>query len=105
MYIDLMVFIVLTLSVVILFRRFDSFIYFMGITEIFLRILTFIKKNINLPDVCNLIDKYLPENVFDILDKYVNNGAANNLLKWVFVVIMIVFLCFVTKLLLSKKKI
>lgn len=104
MYIDLMVFLVLILSVVVLFRRFDSFIYFMGIMEIFLRILTFIKKNINLPDVSNLIDTYLPENVFDIFDKYVN-GTANILLKWLFVIIMMVFLVFITKLLLSKKKI
>ena len=42
MYIDLIVLIVLILLVIMFFRQFSSFVYFIAITDIFLRILTYI---------------------------------------------------------------
>ena len=104
MYIDLVVFIVLILVVVMFFKRFDSFVYFMAIIDIFLRILAFIKNNIGLPDVRALIDKYLPESVIAIINKY-TTGLVNTLLQWAFVVIMAIFLSYVIKIFVKKKKI
>lgn len=105
MYIDLVVLIVLILVVVMFFKRFDSFVYFMAIIDIFLRILAFIKNNIGLPDVSALIGKYLPESVFGIIDKYCGYHLINIILKWAFVIIMIIFLSYITKLFIKKKKI
>lgn len=104
MYIDLVVLIVLLLIVIMFFKRFDSFVYFMAIVEIFLRILAFIKNNIGLKDVSALIGKYFPENIFSIINKYCN-GLINTLLKWAFVIIMMVFLSYVIKIFIKKKKI
>ncbi len=104
MYIDLIILILLILIIVMFFKRFDSFVYALAIIEISLRILTFIKDNIPLPDVSALIGKYLPENIFSIINKY-SRGAVNSILKWAFVIIMIIFLSYIIKIFIKKKKI
>lgn len=104
MYIDLVVLIILILVVVMFFKRFSSFVFFMAIIDIFLRILTFIKNNIGLADVSALIGKYLPESIFHIIDKY-TSGIVTLILEWAFVIIMIIFLSYIIKIFLKKKKI
>ena len=71
MYIDLLVIIIGLIVVLMLFKRFSSFVFFMAIIDIFLRILAFIKHNIGLDDVASIIGKYLPESIFDIIDKFI----------------------------------
>lgn len=104
MYIDLIVLILIILAVIMFFKRFDSFVYAVAIVDIFLRILSFIKNNIGLKDVSNLISKYLPDNIFTIINKY-SSGLINTILKWAFVVIMTIFLSYVIKIFIKKKKI
>lgn len=104
MYIDLIILIILLIIIVMFFQRFDSFILFMGILEIFLRILAFIKNNIGLKDISQVIGKYLPESFFGLIDKY-TNGIVQTILNWIFVGIMIIFLYYVTKIFIKKKKI
>lgn len=104
MYIDLVIFIILILVVVMFFKRFSSFVFFMAIIDIALRILTFIRENIGLKDVSNLIAKYFPSSVFGIIDKY-TSGLPNTVLKWCFVFIMICFLSYIIKIFIHKKKI
>jgi len=106
MYIDLIVLIVLIAVVIMFFKRFSSFVFFMAIVDIFLRILTFVKNNIGLPDVAALIGKYLPESVFDIINKYTGTiPLLNIILKWAFVFIMVIFLSYIVKIFIHKKKI
>ncbi len=104
MYIDLIVLAVLLLLIVMFFKRFSSFVFFMAIVDITLRILAFVKHNIGVKDVEALIDKYLPESIFDIIDKYTTD-LPNLILKWAFVVIMTFFLGYIIKIFLKKKKI
>ena len=104
MYIDLIVFIVLIVLVIMFYKRFSSFVLFMGIFDITLRILTFIKDNIGLKDISALIGKYIPSSVFSIIDKY-SEGSISILLKWAFVVIMCIFLSYIIKIFIKKKKI
>ncbi len=106
MYIDLIVLVVGLILVIMFFRRFSSFVFFMAIVEIFLRILTFIKKNISLKDVSNIIDKYIPESIFSIIDNYTSQiPTLCIILKWCFVIIMAIFLGYIVKIFISKKKI
>lgn len=106
MYIDLIVLIVLIAIVIMFFKRFSSFVFFMAIVDIFLRILTFVKNNIGLPDVAALIGKYLPESIFDIINKYTGTiPLLNIILKWAFVLIMVIFLSYIIKIFIHKKKI
>ncbi len=104
MYIDAVILIVLILVVVMFFKRFSSFVFFMAIVDLTLRILTFIKNNIGLPDVSALIGKYIPTSIFGIIDKY-TNSLPNTILKWAFVIIMIIFLSYIIKIFIHKKKI
>ena len=106
MYIDLVALIIGVILVIMFFKRFSSFVFFVAIVDISLRILAFIKNNIGLGDVSKLIGKYLPESVFDIIDRYA--GSIPSLcivLKWVFVGIMGVFLFYIIKIFIKKKKI
>ena len=104
MYIDLVVLVVLILIVIMYFRRFSSFVYFVAIVDIFLRILTFIKNNIGLPDLAAVIDKYLPESVLAIVGNY-TDGIIYTMIAWAFIVIMSIFLFYNTKFFIKKKKI
>lgn len=105
MYIDLIVLVVLIFIVVMFFKRFSSFVFFMAIVDIFLRILTFVKNNIGLPDVAALINKYIPESIIAIIDKYTSAiPILNGILRWAFVIIMIIFLSYIVKIFINKKK-
>lgn len=104
MYIDLVVLIILILVVVMFFKRFSSFVFLMAIMDIFLRIMTYIKYNIGLKDVSYIIGKYFPESIFDIIHKY-TNGLVSAILEWCFVGIMVIFLFYITKIFIHKKKI
>ena len=90
--------------VVMFFKRFSSFVFLMAIIDIGLRILTFIKNNIGLSDVSALIGKYVPENIFSIINRY-SSGVFNTILKWAFVIIMMFFLSYIIKIFIKKKKI
>ena len=106
MYIDLIILIILLILVLMFFKRFSSFVFFMAIVDIFLRILAFIKNNIGLDDVAHVIGKYLPESVFEIINKYTGSiPILCTILKWAFVVIMCFFLSYIIKIFIKKKKI
>ena len=103
MYWDLIVLVILLLLVIYFFRRFDSFVYFIAIFDIFLRILTFIKYNIGLSDVAALIQKYIPESIISIINKYLT-GLPATIVIWGYVVVMIIFEFYIIKYFWKKKK-
>jgi len=106
MYIDLIVLLILLLVVIMFFKRFSSFVFFVAIVDIFLRILAFIKNNIGLKDVAAIIGKYLPESVIAIIEKYTYSiPLLCIILKWCFVIIMAIFLGYIVKIFIHKKKI
>ena len=106
MYVDLFIFIILLIVVIMFFQRFSSFVFFMAIVDIFLRIFAFIKNNIGLKDISHIIGKYLPESIFDIINKYTSSiPVLNTILKWCFVLIMTIFLGYIIKIFWKKKKI
>ena len=106
MYIDLIILIILMIVVIMFFKRFSSFVFLLAIIELFLRILTFIKDNIKLKDVSAIIGKYFPETIFDIINKYtLQIPLLNTILKWTFVGLMTIFLTYIIKIFIKKKKI
>ena len=106
MYVDLIILLILLIVVVMFFKRFSSFVFFIAIIEITLRILTFVKDNIGLKDISHIMDKYIPENFFAIIDKYTDSiPTVCIILKWIFVGIMTMFLIYIIKIFIKKKKI
>ena len=106
MYIDLVVLLILLILVIMFFRRFSSFVFFMAIVDIFLRLLTFIKNNCGVRAIYDLINRYFPENMFIIINKYTGNiTILNIILKWAFFIIMCFFFSYIVRIFLKKKKI
>mgnify|MGYP006995766914 CR=1 FL=1 len=102
MYIDLAIILILLIVVVIFFRKFSSFVYAFAIIDIFLRIMTFIKNN-TVPELKSLIDKYLPESIGQIIDKY-SSGLLYTLLMWAYVIIFAIFLSYIISYFIRKRK-
>ena len=103
MYIDLIVLIVLLIVVIFVFKRFSSFVYSLAIIDIFLRIVTFIRDNVPIPELKALLVKYFPESVPFILDRY-TNGIIFAILMWIYVFFYICFLVYITKYFIKKRK-
>ena len=103
MYIDIIILVIIILGIVMYFRNFSSFVFIVAITDILLRILSFLKQNIGLNDFKAFLNKYFPDSIFGIIDKY-TKGDINVILKWLFVIIMMFFLYYIIKTWLKKKK-
>lgn len=78
---DLVILVILVIIILIWFKNFNSFVYFLGITEIFFRIMHFIANNIGIKEVSNVINKYIPLSLFSLLAKY-SNGLLYTILSW-----------------------
>lgn len=102
MYIDVIVLLILLGIVIFLFRKFSSFVYAVAIIDIFLRILTFIRDN-SVPELYNLINKYFPESIPSIIGRY-SSGIFYTILMWIYVGIFTVFLVYITKYFIKKRK-
>lgn len=106
MYIDLIVLIVAIIIVIMFFKRFSSFVFFIAIVDIFLRIMKFIKYNIGLKDIAYILGKYFPESVIGIIERYTGSiPILCIILKWCFIGIMAIFLGYIIKIFIHKKKI
>lgn len=99
---DLVILLVLLAIVIFFFKRFSSFVYFIAIVDIFLRILTFVKNNCNVPELYALINKYIPESIPAIIDKY-TNGIVCTVILWIYVIIFCIFLFYTTRIFFKKK--
>lgn len=99
---DLVIFLVLLALIVFIFKSFSSFIYFVAMSDIFLRILTFIKNNCNVPELYALINKYIPESVPAIIDKY-TNGVIYTVIMWIYVIIFCIFLFYTVRIFIKKR--
>lgn len=99
---ELIVVLVILALIVIFFRDCKSVIYGLGIIEIFLRIMAFIKNNIGIKPISDIIGKYLPNSILDIFAKY-STGLFYQILMWGFVLCMIWFLIYLIKYLIGRK--
>ena len=103
MYIDLVVFFVLLALVFIFFKKFDCYVYFIAIFDMILRILTFIRFNIGLPDVAALIGKYIPENIPAIVGRYLT-GTLYTIVVWIYVIFMMIFVFYTARIFWKKRR-
>ncbi len=102
MYVDVIIVLILLAIVIFLFRKFSSFVYAVAIIDIFLRILTFIRDN-SVPELKSLIGKYFPESIAAIIGNY-SDGIFYTILMWAYVIIFAIFLGYITKYFIKKRK-
>lgn len=100
---EVIILITLLALTIIIFRKFSSFVYGVAIIDILLRILDFIKYNINIKEVTLFIDKYFPSSVLSVINKY-SSGTINDILAWAYVIIMSIFLFYTIRTFIKKKK-
>ena len=99
---DAMIFIVLLVIVICFFRRLSNTVFFVAIFDIFLRILTFIKYN-TFQELKVFIGKYFPEDIPNIISKYAK-GDLYTILVWAYVIVMAIFLFYVVRIFIKRKK-
>lgn len=84
------------------FKNLKSLVYGIAIIEIFLRIMSFVKSNIGIPKISEIISKYLPNSIPDIISKY-SSGLIYTILIWAFVICMSWFLVYIVIYLFKRK--
>ena len=99
---DAIIFLILLIVVIFFFKRFSNTVFFVAIFDIFLRILTFLRDN-TFYEVKKFIGAYFPENIPEIIGKY-TEGIFYDILVWVYVILMMIFLYYVTKIFIKRKK-
>lgn len=99
---DLLILVLLMVIVILILRRVDSFIYFLGIFDILLRLLTFIKLQITNTEVYNFLNQYVPASIPAIINKY-STGLINTTLIWAYFFCIVLFEIYLIKALLKKK--
>ncbi len=87
---------------VMIFKKFSNVIYYIGIIDIFLRILDFIANNIPVPIVSNFINSYFPNSVNHIIDMY-SSGIFTTVLLWLLCVVYIILLFYLVRIFWKKK--
>jgi len=97
-----MIFIILLVIVICFFRRLSNTVFFVAIVDIFLRILTFLKYN-TFSEIKTFIAKYFPESIPGIIGKYAK-GDLYTVLVWIYVILMAIFLFYIVRIFIKRKK-
>ena len=100
---DLIILIILIVLTIVFFRKFSNTVYVICIIDIFLRILDKIERMINVPEFSNLVNKYFPNSVLDIICSH-SSGIIETVLVWLYIGIYLVFLFYVIQTFFRKKK-
>lgn len=99
---DAVIIIILLVVVGFYFRRFDKVIMGVGIVDIFLRIFNYLINNIQINGISEYIEKYLPSSIPTIINNYTQDIVAN-ILMWVYVICMSIFLFYCVRYFIRKK--
>ena len=99
---DLVIVVILLLLVAFIYKKFSSFIYFFGILDIFFRLRALIKYQLDIPEVTQFFNKYVPESLLGIFQKY-STGVFQDILTWGYIIAMGAFLYYVFRTFLKKK--
>lgn len=99
---DLIILLVLIAIIIFFFKDFTAFVYFLGIIEMFLRIVNFIANHIGVSELSVWMNTNFPNSIFSILAKY-SNGLLYEVLCWLLVLCFCVLLFNLVKYLIKRK--
>lgn len=103
MDIVLIILVVLIIIVGLFFKDFKSVVYFLGIIEIFFRLIHKIASLIGIKEFSNFITKYIPSSLENIINNY-SSGILNTVLIWILVSLFIYFEWYLINYWIKKKK-
>ena len=100
---DIVVVVLVIIAIaVMIFKRFSSFVYYIGIVDIFLWVLNFIANNIPVPAITNFINSYFPNSISNIIEIY-SSGIFTTVLLWALCIIYIILLFYLIRTFWKKK--
>lgn len=99
---DLIILIVFLLLIVLVFKRFSSFVYFLVIIDLLFRIIHYFKYLVNINELTALINSYVPGSIPGILDKYAD-GILLTILLFGYLIIYIIFEFYIIRTFIKKK--
>lgn len=99
---DAIILIILLVVVCFYFRSFYKIVHAVAIIDIFLRIFYYIIHNVEINGISEYVEKYLPRSIPDIIETY-TDGLICNLLVWLYVILMGIFLFYTIKHFLKSK--
>ena len=97
-----LIIIVLGAVLVMIFKKFSSFVYYVAVVDIFLRILDFFSENIPLNFLNNFLNTYFPNSVEGIIRTY-SRGIFTTVLIWLLVILYICFDYYIIRTFFKKK--
>ncbi len=78
---DLIIILVLTVAIAFFFKDFKNVVYFLGILEIFFRLIDFIANRLGIKELADFVNNYIPNSLLDIIGKYAN-GLLYEIFVW-----------------------
>lgn len=97
-----LIIIVLGAVLVMIFKKFSSFVYYVGMVDIFLRILAFISANLPLAFLSNFINAYFPKSIPNIIEIY-SSGIFEIVLLWLLLIVYCIFDFYIARTFFKKK--
>ena len=98
----ILIIIVLCAVLVMIFKKFDSFVYYVAMVDIFLRILAFISANIPLAFLSNFLNAYFPKSISNIIDIY-SSGIFQTVFMWLLLIVYCIFDFYIARAFFRKK--
>ena len=99
---DGIIIIILIVAACVYFRRVDKGVYSIAIIDICLRLLNFLIAHVKIDGVTDTLIKYLPKSIPAVIKHY-TSGVVEDLLIWVYVILMGIFLFYIIKAFIKKK--
>lgn len=99
---DLIIVLVLIVLVAFFYKKFKFEVYFIGILEIFLRLINYIANHIEIDTVSTFVNKYIPSSLFNLIGKY-SNGLLSTIFSWVLIAMLVLFEFYLIKNFIKKK--
>lgn len=103
MDIILIILVIAIIIVGIFFKDFKSVVYFLGIIDIFFRLLHKLIELINVKQITSFINTYIPQSLEMIINNY-SSGILNTVLIWILFLLYIYFEIYLIKYWIKKKK-
>lgn len=101
MNVSLIVFVLALVLVVVFFKDFNAFVYFVVTADIFLRIVTYLKMNIIKDSAFGFLS-VIPANVPAIIKSF-DLGMFNEILMFIYIVLYIIFEAFMIRHFIRRK--
>ncbi|MCI9233016.1 MAG: hypothetical protein HFH08_00295 [Bacilli bacterium] len=99
---DLVILVVLIGIVVFFFKQFSSFVYFVMIADIFLRLMHGIAGLLKIAEFTGFVNKYIPVSIPGIINTY-STGIFNTLLILGYIILVSIFEFYIIRIFFKKR--